>query len=340
MGYLRNGDKTLCFGCRACEETCPKKCISMIEDDEKFLYPFIDEKLCVNCKKCDEVCPLNYTEVLLPEKNTALSYVAVHKNDNVIHKSSSGGAFSAIVECAYDENTIIFGATFNELKVIHDFAENLEDAKKFRKSKYIQSNTNGCFTKVKKFLNEGKNVVGYEFRNKKMIKGKYNSRSAEIKYDDSSSDLIGISDDPFLYAYYTRLNYRPACASCKYANILRVSDITLGDAWGIEKLYSELDALKGVSLILFNSEKGKGLIDKVKDKVELFSVDLKWAELSNEQLHKPTDFHKKRDKFFKYIKHGKTFYKSVRVVKPSLFKIILFKIYTYVKKVVSYYVQR
>ena len=32
-------DKHSCCGCSSCVQKCPKKCISMYEDDEGFLYP-------------------------------------------------------------------------------------------------------------------------------------------------------------------------------------------------------------------------------------------------------------------------------------------------------------
>ena len=33
-----------CTGCRACEQLCPKKCISLQADDEGFLQTVIEEK--------------------------------------------------------------------------------------------------------------------------------------------------------------------------------------------------------------------------------------------------------------------------------------------------------
>ena len=47
-----------CCGCTACFAICPQEAISMVEDDEGFEYPLIDEKKCVRCYLCMKVCPI------------------------------------------------------------------------------------------------------------------------------------------------------------------------------------------------------------------------------------------------------------------------------------------
>ena len=37
---------------------CPKEAISMVEDEEGFEYPQIDESKCVRCHQCIKVCPI------------------------------------------------------------------------------------------------------------------------------------------------------------------------------------------------------------------------------------------------------------------------------------------
>lgn len=49
-------DKSECCGCSACMAVCPKEAISMIEDEEGFLYPVIDEDKCIGCRQCINVC--------------------------------------------------------------------------------------------------------------------------------------------------------------------------------------------------------------------------------------------------------------------------------------------
>lgn len=49
--------KEECCGCTACYAICPKEAISMIEDEEGFEYPVIDESKCIRCFQCIKVCP-------------------------------------------------------------------------------------------------------------------------------------------------------------------------------------------------------------------------------------------------------------------------------------------
>ena len=49
-------------GCTACYAICPKDAITMIEDEEGFEYPQIDENKCVHCYQCIKVCPFKATK--------------------------------------------------------------------------------------------------------------------------------------------------------------------------------------------------------------------------------------------------------------------------------------
>lgn len=56
--------KTDCCGCTACYAICPKEAISMVEDEEGFEYPKIDESKCVRCYQCVKVCPIKEVDTI------------------------------------------------------------------------------------------------------------------------------------------------------------------------------------------------------------------------------------------------------------------------------------
>lgn len=104
--------------------------------------------------------------------------------------------------------------------------------------------------------------------------------------------------------------YRENCYSCPYARKERVSDITVGDFWGIEKFYPK-DKIqdKFWSCILVNSLKGHELIKKYGDDFELIESDFEKVACMNEQLHSPYKRPEQRDLYIKeYIHNG---YKGV-----------------------------
>ena len=50
--------KSDCCGCTACYAICPKSAISMVEDEEGFEYPQVDDIKCIRCYQCLKVCPI------------------------------------------------------------------------------------------------------------------------------------------------------------------------------------------------------------------------------------------------------------------------------------------
>lgn len=150
-------DKTKCCGCSACVQVCPKQCVSFNEDDKGFLYPFVNKDLCVDCGLCEEVCPfINENNPVTPLK----VYAAKNPNENIRRESSSGGIFTMIAEYIIDEGGVVFGAKFDDnWNVIHSYTESKHDLKKFRGSKYVQSNLGLSYKEVRAFLRKGRKVL-------------------------------------------------------------------------------------------------------------------------------------------------------------------------------------
>ncbi len=149
-------NKENCTGCGACFSICPTKSISMVCDNEGFLYPSISDS-CINCGKCERICPsLNHKE---GNQFTTIAYAAVSKSKRVWQRSSSGGAFSEICAVFGNENTVICGAAWNDFTVHHICVEGVSNIATLCKSKYIASSIEDCFSKIKENLNDAKKVI-------------------------------------------------------------------------------------------------------------------------------------------------------------------------------------
>ena len=111
-------DRKACTGCTACAAVCPVQCIQMIPDEEGFLYPVVDTETCIHCGRCEQVCPVSAKgeEKSFPQE----AYVLQHRDEDVRHESTSGGAFSAIAEWIIGQGGVVFGAAFtDDFTVIH-----------------------------------------------------------------------------------------------------------------------------------------------------------------------------------------------------------------------------
>lgn len=155
--YIQN-TKENCCGCGACVNICPKKAITLKEDECGFKYPAIDFSKCINCGLCKKVC--NYKKERETKKpSNVKAYLAINKNKEKLLKSSSGGLFIAIAEKIIEENGIVYGCALDDLTPHHIRVTTKDELTKLQGSKYVQSDLENCFKLVLKDLKDGKKVL-------------------------------------------------------------------------------------------------------------------------------------------------------------------------------------
>ncbi len=146
-----------CTGCGTCFNICPVSAISMQPNSEGFLYPQIDENKCVNCGLCEKSCPIVQVKSI---NNKKPECYAVMATDEIREKSSSGGMFTLLANYILEQGGYVCGAAYNkDWSVSHIIIDNKEDLAKLRGSKYIQSNTDKCYTEIKQLLKDNKLVL-------------------------------------------------------------------------------------------------------------------------------------------------------------------------------------
>lgn len=151
-------DKKKCAGCYACYNKCPQNAITMQEDAEGFKYPVIDKERCINCGLCEKVCPC--LEIKEEKQKELEIYAAWSKDEFTRIDSTSGGIFSELANAIYLEKGYVCAAIYNkEWMVEHYISGNSEDIINLRSSKYLQSDINDNFRKIKEKLDKDEKVL-------------------------------------------------------------------------------------------------------------------------------------------------------------------------------------
>lgn len=106
--------------------------------------------------------------------------------------------------------------------------------------------------------------------------------------------------DAYFYSFLNGLISRENCYKCSYTKEDRVSDMTLGDFWGINR-ETMINSFKGkISVVLTNTEKGEKLFQNISTNLTFEQREIKEAVDGNGQLRRPSIIHNKRSEFLNY----------------------------------------
>ena len=327
-----------CCGCLACKQICPKQCIKIYCDNQGFKYPIVDASKCIDCHLCEKSCPvLNHN---LPKEEPLNSYLSYSKNEEIRESSSSGGIFSELAKLIISKGGVVFGAVYDDnWLVTYSEASSLEELHKFRGSKYVQSDINNSYVKVKRYLTEGRyvlfagtpcfvaglnlflkkqyeNLLTVDFvchsipspkvwllyldclkeRNKSEIQkltfrdksNGWSNYSLAIEFVNKKGDTYNFVeshfDNLFMKGFADDLYTRPSCSKCPARNFTSGSDITLADAWDVNKYHPEKNDEMGLSHVMINTKKGQVYFDLIEN---AFSQQIDYLEIEPYSMHLP-----------------------------------------------------
>lgn len=337
-----------CTGCRACEQLCTNRCISMRTDKEGFLISDVSEAGCIDCGLCTKICPQNkIANATKPHRVVALRY----KDDKVLLNSASGGAFVGMAATVLEQDGVVYGAAYQrDLTVVHIAVESICDLKKLQSSKYVQSDTLNTYSDVKTMLRGGREILysgtpcqigglyaylGRDYPNLltaeiichgvpspklfakylEWLKIKYNEDILHYDFRDKTAGWglryktktktktihISARSDPYYWYFLQGYTYRECCYRCKYATEKRISDFTLGDYWGIQSEHPSFYDMKGISLMLINTDKAEKWFENNKHLFYTQESSFDKASKWNENLIRPTKRPEIRDAIYEKI---------------------------------------
>lgn len=156
------------------------------------------------------------------------------------------------------------------------------------------------FRKYRQYLEKKQNslITDFRFRNKKQ--GVMGSEYY-IKFENGTQMREPLNKNKYSLMYNSLIGHMPSCYSCPYASMTRISDITIGDFWGIEKYNKDAANEKGTSVIITNTVKGKQLLETVSHKLVLIPETMEHAQMNNPALFHSIKKHPMSEKFIRDI---------------------------------------
>lgn len=150
----------------------------------------------------------------------------------------------------------------------------------------------------------------------KELTQKYGSALKEVRFKDKSRGwenlgtriffqngkeyYRGRNDDPWVNGFIAgNLFMRPACFRCAFKKLPRVSDMTIGDFWGLS--FTSEESEKGVSLVLSNNAKGDQLIAMGREHMILEKKSLSEALTGNPAILHCAAYSEKRKDFYRLL---------------------------------------
>ena len=345
--------KTRCTGCMACMNICPNGAIKLVESEDGFIYPEIDDKKCTRCNLCKNICPVN--KVYKNKIESPQCYATKNKNTVDREQSSSGGMMALLAKNILKNDGVVYGATLENKKVKHIRIDTIDDLYKIMGSKYVQSEIDYIYREVKKDLQSNKTVLfvgtpcqiegvkayltkeydnlicvsimchgvpspqvfkryleekekinqaeidNIQFRNKENGWHKYN---VQYHFKNGQDEKEYFVNDIYMQGFLKNYFLRESCYNCEMRFHKKNSaDLMIGDFWGIENVFPEMDDDKGISALIVNTEKGEKLFNKVKTDIEYRQTDFESILKGNPLLMSSVKYTKNREKFFEMLKN-------------------------------------
>ena len=124
--------------------------------------------------------------------------------------------------------------------------------------------------------------------------------NAIIKFQNGKKIKKRANDILIGIAFLRNYSLRDSCYNCKYKNISRVGDITIGDFWDIrnDKKFLKENGDYGYSTIICNNKKGLKLFNDSKKNLNVISKTIEQCKESNGPLFRQLPVDGKEKQFF------------------------------------------
>ncbi len=132
----------------------------------------------------------------------------------------------------------------------------------------------------------GSKIIYYKAKNKELG---WRELTTKIVFENGDVDYDKKGTNYFTHGFIgTHAYSRPSCYECCFKGFPRISDITIGDLWGAERIVGkEYDNDLGTSVVMVNSKKGKIFFDSMCTSFKYKEISLESVLVGNKPLTEP-----------------------------------------------------
>lgn len=318
-------DKSKCVDCTLCEKVCPiinKDKVAQGSNEEDNTYVAYTKNATVRKKSSSGGMFTELAESVL--KNNGVVFGCAFDDDFNAHhimidnisdleKLRGSKYIQSQIESTYKEaerilkngQLVLFSGVacqiaglnsylrkdYNNLITVDVLCHGVPSGKAWRK--YIDDNQKRHNAKLNK----------YYFRNKD---NGWKVFTVKQMYMDNQGESSPFNKDSFMQLFLGEVCLRPSCHNCRFKDIRRPSDITLGDCWGVQNYMPEMDDDKGTSVVIAHTKKGVNILNSVKNNLVIKKAKLDRALPPTADSRKSVLPHKNREIFFKQLNEGKS----------------------------------
>lgn len=311
-----------CIECQLCKKICPNN-TNIVFNTIKEAYAAWNLDIESQETSTSGAIATSFYETILKEDGFAVGcdfnhdFELIHritqkKEDITKFKKSKyvqsyiGSVYKEVKECLKDGKKVLFIGTPCQISGLKSYLKE-DNANIILVDILCHGVPSNIYLKNHINYAQKKNVATQlDFREKEKYVFKLKNNEKEIYKHSATEDL-------YLIGFLNNLLERESCFSCKYAKEERVSDLTIGDFWGIGKQteFKKPDNVK-VSLVLVNTQKGVKFLEKCKENLYLEKREKDEAINGNRVLRQPITKHKNYDKFRSlYSKKG--YQKAIKI---------------------------
>lgn len=131
--------------------------------------------------------------------------------------------------------------------------------------------------------------------------------SWSVRYKNGKNFIIPQDKVSFMQGFVRDYYLRPSCYECYFKGVNRISDITIGDYWGVWDVQPNMDDDKGTSIVIVHSDKGQNLLNQINGKLKISEADVENVIKYNPSIVESAKKTQKREKFFERIKSKESF---------------------------------